>query len=223
MPLMPVPEALARVLAGANPLPAEFSPLAQAHGRVLAQDIAALRTQPPADVSAMDGYAVRAADVASVPARLRLIGEIAAGHPFQGSVGPGEAARIFTGGVLPPGTDTIVIQENTTREARHGGGHDRRWHGQACARQRARFSARRSAAGQGPPSHRSRPRARRRDEPPETAGASPAQAGRARHRRRAGDAGLHTRIRRDRLFERLCHHGAGAPGRLRGGRSRHRA
>jgi molybdopterin molybdotransferase len=116
VPLMPVPEALARVLAGANPLPAELSPLAQAHGRVLAQDIAALRTQPPADVSAMDGYAVRAADVASVPARLRLIGEIAAGHPFQGSVGPGEAARIFTGGVLPPGTDTIVIQENTTRE-----------------------------------------------------------------------------------------------------------
>ena len=117
MALMPVPEALARVLDGAEPLPAELSPLAEAYGRVLTQDIAALRTQPPADVSAMDGYAVRAADVASVPARLRLIGEIAAGHPFQGSVGPGEAVRIFTGGVLPPGSDTIVIQENTTREA----------------------------------------------------------------------------------------------------------
>ena len=117
MPLLPVPEALARVLGGAEPLPTELSPLAQAHGRVLTQDIVALRTQPPADVSAMDGYAVRAADIASVPARLRLIGEIAAGHPFQGRVGRGEAIRIFTGGVLPPGTDTVVIQENTTREA----------------------------------------------------------------------------------------------------------
>jgi molybdopterin molybdotransferase len=114
--LMPVPEALTRVLEGAEPLPSEVSPLAQAHGRVLTEDIAALCTQPPADVSAMDGYAVRAADVASVPARLRLVGEVAAGHPFRGSVGAGEAARIFTGGVLPPGTDTIVIQEHTVRE-----------------------------------------------------------------------------------------------------------
>jgi len=79
-------------------------------------DLAAQRTQPPADVSAMDGYAVRAADVKSAPARLRLIGEVAAGHPFEGTVGAGEAARIFTGGVVPPGADTIVIQENTTRE-----------------------------------------------------------------------------------------------------------
>jgi molybdopterin molybdotransferase len=114
--LMPVAEALARVLADAQPLPPELCPLAQAHGRVLTEDTAALRTQPPADVSAMDGYAVRATDVARVPARLRLVGEVAAGHPFQGSVGAGEAARIFTGGVLPPGADTIVIQENTVRE-----------------------------------------------------------------------------------------------------------
>jgi molybdopterin molybdotransferase len=64
----------------------------------------------------MDGYAVRATDVKSAPARLRLIGEVAAGHPFEGTVGAGEAARIFTGGVVPPGADTIVIQENTTRE-----------------------------------------------------------------------------------------------------------
>src|SRR5262245_15384912 len=112
---MPVAEALARVLAGARPLPAQAMPLAEAHGRVLAEDLAALRTQPPADVSAMDGYAVRAADVAKVPARLKVIGEVAAGHPFEGAVGAGEAARIFTGGVLPPGTDTIVIQEHTTR------------------------------------------------------------------------------------------------------------
>jgi molybdopterin molybdotransferase len=64
----------------------------------------------------MDGYAVRAADVASAPARLKLIGEVAAGHPFDHPVGSGEAARIFTGGVVPPGADTIVIQEHTARE-----------------------------------------------------------------------------------------------------------
>jgi molybdopterin molybdotransferase len=114
--LMPVAEALARVLADAEPLPAQPTPLADAHGRVLGTDLAALRTQPPADVSAMDGYAVRAADVAKVPARLKLVGEVAAGHPFEGTVGHGEAARIFTGGVLPPGADTIVIQENATKE-----------------------------------------------------------------------------------------------------------
>jgi len=114
--LMPVAEALARVLAEAGPLPAEATPLAEAFDRVLAADVAALRTQPPADVSAMDGYAVRAADVAKVPVGLRLVGEVAAGHPFQGAVGAGEAARIFTGGVLPPGADTIVIQENAARE-----------------------------------------------------------------------------------------------------------
>ena len=116
MALMPVAEALARVLAEAGPLPAEAAPLAEACDRVLAADIAALRTQPPADVSAMDGYAVRATDIAKVPVGLRLVGEVAAGHPFQGAVGAGEAARIFTGGVLPPGADTIVIQENAARE-----------------------------------------------------------------------------------------------------------
>ncbi len=116
MALMPVAEALARVLADAEPLAAEATPLADAHGRVLAADVAALRTQPPADVSAMDGYAVRSADVAKVPVKLKIIGEVAAGHPFRGTIGAGEAARIFTGGVLPPGADTIVIQENTSRE-----------------------------------------------------------------------------------------------------------
>jgi molybdopterin molybdotransferase len=114
--LMPVAEALARVLADADPLPAESAPLLEAHGCVLAADLKALRTQPPANVSAMDGYAARAADVTNAPARLKLVGEVAAGHPFDGKIGAGEAARIFTGGVVPPGADTIVIQENTTRE-----------------------------------------------------------------------------------------------------------
>jgi molybdopterin molybdotransferase len=113
--LMPVAQALALVLREASPLPADAAPLAQAHGRVLADDLAALRTQPPDDVSAMDGYAVRAQDVARVPARLKLIGEVAAGRPFAGTIGGGEAARIFTGGVMPHGADTVVIQEHTER------------------------------------------------------------------------------------------------------------
>jgi molybdopterin molybdotransferase len=114
--LMPVAEALARVLDGATPLAAEAAALNDAHGRVLAADLAARRTQPPDDVSAMDGYAARAEDVAKLPAKLKVIGEVAAGHPFDGKVGPGQAARIFTGGVIPPGADTIVIQENTLRD-----------------------------------------------------------------------------------------------------------
>jgi molybdopterin molybdotransferase len=114
--LLSVADALARVLEQAQPLPAENAPLTECDGRVLAADVAALRTQPPADLSAMDGYAVRAADVASVPVTLAVIGEVAAGHPFEGEIGAGQAARIFTGGVIPPGADTIVIQENTERD-----------------------------------------------------------------------------------------------------------
>ena len=116
MALLSVAEAQASVLKDAQPLAPESTPLNAAHGRVLAADLTALRTQPPAAVSAMDGYAVRAADVAAAPARLRLIGEVAAGHPFDRPVGAGEAARIFTGGVVPPGADTIVIQEHTARD-----------------------------------------------------------------------------------------------------------
>ncbi|HLK83111.1 MAG TPA: gephyrin-like molybdotransferase Glp [Xanthobacteraceae bacterium] len=116
MALLPVADALALVLADVAPLPAEAAVLIDACGRVLAGDLVALRTQPPADVSAMDGYAVRAADVATAPAHLTVIGEVAAGRPFDREVGPGEAARIFTGGVMPRGADTVVIQEVTARE-----------------------------------------------------------------------------------------------------------
>src|SRR5258707_15124247 len=116
---MSVAEALRRVLEHAEPLATEMTSLVEAHGRVLGKDLKALRTQPPAAMSAMDGYAARAADVASVPTTLKLVGEVAAGHPFEGTVGSGEAARIFTGGVLPAGADTIVIQENTRREGRN--------------------------------------------------------------------------------------------------------
>lgn len=116
MALISVADALARVLELASPLVAEDAPLAQADGRVLTQALAANRTQPPADVSAMDGYAVRADDLASLPAKLGVIGEVAAGRPFARPVATGEAARIFTGGVIPPGADTVVIQEDTSRD-----------------------------------------------------------------------------------------------------------
>jgi molybdopterin molybdotransferase len=115
MPLMQVADALQRVLAQAAALPAETVPLNDALGRVLTQDVTALRTQPPDAVSAMDGYALRAADVAAAPVQLTIIGEVAAGHPFAGKIGAGQAARIFTGGVMPDGSDTVVIQELTTR------------------------------------------------------------------------------------------------------------
>jgi molybdopterin molybdotransferase len=117
MALMPVTEALQRVLADARPLPTETVTLNDALGRVLTEDVIALRTQPPAAVSAMDGYAVRASDIAHAPVTLKVIGEVLAGHPFVGKVGPGEAARIFTGGVMPAGSDTVVIQELTSKDA----------------------------------------------------------------------------------------------------------
>src|SRR5688572_13318681 len=107
MVLLPVADALAQVLQRANPLPAQDVSLAEALGRVLASDVAARVTQPAADVSAMDGYAVRAADIARVPATLTIVGEVAAGHPFATAIKAGEAARIFTGGVMPAGTDAV--------------------------------------------------------------------------------------------------------------------
>jgi molybdopterin molybdotransferase len=117
--LMPVTEALSAVLADAEPLPEEMIALDAAHHRVLARDVAARRTQPPQAMSAMDGYAVRAADASNVAARLKVIGEVAAGRPFDKTVGAGEAVRIFTGGVIPEGADAVIIQEDTVAE---GGG-----------------------------------------------------------------------------------------------------
>jgi molybdopterin molybdotransferase len=113
---MPVADALSAVLAGAEPLPEEMVALDAAHHRVLARDVAALRTQPPQAMSAMDGYAVRSADASQVAARLKVIGEVAAGRPFDQTVGAGEAVRIFTGGVIPEGADAVIIQEDTVVE-----------------------------------------------------------------------------------------------------------
>ncbi len=114
--MIPVEEARRRILARARLMPEEWLPLARARGRVLARDIVALRTQPPHDVSAMDGYAVRAADTDPPGRPLRLVGEVPAGRTFPGRVGPGEAVRIFTGAPLPPGADAILIQERARTE-----------------------------------------------------------------------------------------------------------
>ena len=111
---MPVAEALSRVLDGAARLQPEQIPLLQAGGRTLAHDLAAALTHPPFDASSMDGYAVLAGDIASIPCDLKLAGESAAGWPYAGSLKRGEAVRIFTGAPLPDGADTIVIQEDVS-------------------------------------------------------------------------------------------------------------
>lgn len=114
MKLMPVEAARAAMLAEAQALGAETVPLAAANGRVLAEDIVARRAQPPFTNSAMDGWAMRAADT---PGALLIVGESAAGHGYEAEVQPGQAVRIFTGAALPAGADTVVIQENATRDA----------------------------------------------------------------------------------------------------------
>jgi molybdopterin molybdotransferase len=117
MSLMSVAEVQTRILSGVTPLGAEAVSIYVAAGRVLAEDLKAKLTQPPFHASAMDGYAVRAVDIGSVPVRLKVIGSSAAGHGFAGDVGPREAVRIFTGAPVPAGADTIVIQENTGAES----------------------------------------------------------------------------------------------------------
>ncbi|PWK69782.1 gephyrin-like molybdotransferase Glp [Aminobacter sp. AP02] len=112
MALLPVADALGRLLDGAEPRAVETVGLGEASGRVLASPLYALRTQPPFDASAMDGYAVRADDIASLPARLKVVGTAAAGRQFSGAIAQGESVRIFTGAPVPQGADTVVIQEN---------------------------------------------------------------------------------------------------------------
>ena len=113
---MPVADALAAILDGSEPLREEMVALDAAYHRVLARDVAARRTQPPQAMSAMDGYAIRAADARQAGVRLRVTGEVAAGRPFERAVGLSEAVRIFTGGVIPDGADAVVIQEDTLVE-----------------------------------------------------------------------------------------------------------
>jgi molybdopterin molybdotransferase len=114
---MPVEEALERVLASvAAPTGPEEVALAEAFGRTLASDVVSRRSQPPFANSAMDGYALRAADAVRTSARLTVVGESAAGRPFAGRLRPGEAARIFTGAPLPEGADAVAMQERARRE-----------------------------------------------------------------------------------------------------------
>jgi molybdopterin molybdotransferase len=116
--LLSVAQARARILADAAKVrPVEAVALERATGRTLAVDLAAKRTQPPQAVSAMDGYAVRARDLAELPVKLKQIGESTAGHGFPGSLGLKETVRIFTGAPVPEGCDTILIQENARVEA----------------------------------------------------------------------------------------------------------
>jgi molybdopterin molybdotransferase len=110
--LLSVAEALARVLASATTLPTEMVPLHLARGRTLTEDLKAKRTQPPVDMSAMDGYAVRAADLVDGAPPLKLVGQSAAGLRYGAPLQPGETVRIFTGAPVPEGADTILIQED---------------------------------------------------------------------------------------------------------------
>ncbi len=111
--MISVAEARARILAGLEPTAPEIIPLIDGAGRVSAAPVIARHSNPPADVSAMDGYAVRSGS-AGVGARLTVIGAAPAGHPFAGSVDAGQAVRLFTGSVVPEGADSILIQENAT-------------------------------------------------------------------------------------------------------------
>ena len=113
MSLLPVAEAQARLFALRPPLAPETVSLREAAGRWASADILARRTQPAADLSAMDGYAIRAADL---PGPWRVIGESAAGRPFPDPIGSGEATRIFTGAGLPTGADAVLVQEEARRE-----------------------------------------------------------------------------------------------------------
>jgi molybdopterin molybdotransferase len=115
MALLPVEEAVQRVLAGVTPTAPERVPLTAVHGRILAADIVAERTQPPFDGSAMDGYAVRTGDLRGNSIELKVVGESHAGRRFARTVGAGEAVRIFTGAAMPTGADTVVIQEDVDR------------------------------------------------------------------------------------------------------------
>ena len=119
--LLSVDAALNRILASLSTTAPTRLLLTDALGQTLAEDVYAKLTLPPNDVSAMDGYAVRADDVTDCPTKLTRIGESAAGHPWIGCVEAGQAVRIFTGGYVPPGADTIIIQENVdaTSETDH--------------------------------------------------------------------------------------------------------
>lgn len=114
--MLSIDDALQKIRESVSPVATEDVFVTDGLGRVLARDVVAEVSHPPQAVSAMDGYAVRAADVPMAPATLTMIGEAAAGHIFSGTVGEGQCTRIFTGGALPDGADTVIIQEDTDAE-----------------------------------------------------------------------------------------------------------
>jgi molybdopterin molybdotransferase len=120
-PLLPVADALERILAALSVMPGEEAPVSQALGRVTAEPVLSRRTQPPMAMSAMDGYAVRAEDVTTVPVTLTRVGSAPAGGSHDQPVEAGQAVRIFTGGPVPDGADTIVIQEDVDAESESDG------------------------------------------------------------------------------------------------------
>lgn len=115
MALLPVDQALEKLLSGAEPKGTEMMPISQLRGRILATDLVSKRTHPPFNASAMDGYAVKFKDASDIGATLKVVGESAAGHGFHGTFEDGETVRIFTGAPVPPSADTILIQENTEK------------------------------------------------------------------------------------------------------------
>ena len=159
--LLSVSDALNRILAGAELLAAEDVQLETAARRILACPLTARLTQPPFNASAMDGYAVRATDVAELPATLTIIGEAAAGRGFGGSIAQGQCVRIFTGAPVPSGADAIVIQENTHRYGNTITVNGRPSRSRAYSRARQRLQRRRRAARSTPPPRRARPDAGR--------------------------------------------------------------
>ncbi len=138
--LLAVPEARSRILARLTSVAAETVALPEAAGRVLASAVTARLTQPPADVSAMDGYALRAAD-ATAGARLRVVGAAPAGRPFDGTLKWGEAVRLFTGSVIPAGADSVLLQEDAQADAETVTVGEAPRHGQHIRRQGQDFAA----------------------------------------------------------------------------------
>jgi len=120
-PLLPVSVALDRILAALPLMPAEEAAVSHALGRVTAEQVRSRRTQPPMAMSAMDGYAVRAADIDSVPTTLTRVGSAPAGGSYEHTLQPGQTVRIFTGGPVPNGADSIVIQEDVDAESENNG------------------------------------------------------------------------------------------------------
>ncbi len=217
--MLSVDEARARIVGPLRPTAAEIVALPDAWGRVTAAPVLARLDQPPADVSAMDGYAL----ARPRPGPRRVVGAAPAGHPFAGRVGAGEAVRLFTGSFVPEGADSVLIQEDATRdgdmivanEAPVAGRHIRR-RGQDFAAGDVllpagmRLNARAVGLGRG-------------RQPPLAGRASPPDGRHPRHRRRDRHARRTDPARRHRQFQRACPRRPGSRPRRRAGDPAHRA